>query len=140
MLTPKQAFPVSTPFQEVEIEGGTVLLAEPPKQSTIESKSSWTSKEMSAPQPQKQPTPTQPIILSMEVDSSNQDRSHYRRHAFASYPVPEKPFLGRGMDNWVHFARQQKRRSEVFLFNDPLWEVENQWHHTLIDFLDLERT
>lgn len=101
----------------------------------------------------------EPSILSMEVDDDNENESEYRirignkvkylKIAAAtfdrdtlSFPLASLPSLPYSEDNWTvaHVFRDvESGELRTSLSEQQLAGVQNVWHSTQVDVLDLER-
>jgi predicted Ser/Thr protein kinase len=103
--------------------------------------------------------PTQPIILSMEVDDDDAFESEYRLRIgnqvkyliispgtfdrdTLSFPIQSLPSLPLN-EEWTvaHISRDETSGTlKTSISNRTLAGVRCQWHHTLVDCLELEKT
>jgi hypothetical protein len=102
--------------------------------------------------------PMHPVVLSMEVDDDDSFKSEYRLRignlvkyliispkTFArdtlSFPVPSLPSLP-WYDEWTvaHVSRDETSGDlQTSISNRTLAGVKCQWHHTLVDCLELQK-
>lgn len=103
--------------------------------------------------------PTQPVILSMEVDDDDSFESEYRLRIgnqvkyliisprtfdrdTLSFPIQSLPSLPYN-EEWTvaHISRDETSGDlKTSISNRTLAGVRCQWHHTLVDCLELEKT